>query len=357
MKLNYDRKSKDPTYFIQMGIRNGKKTTTKNVARIGKHSELLKITDDPLAYAKEQVRKYNEEYKKENKVSKLSTIPASRRDAKKKQQLIRNIQEYWAKQKKPRLKGAADAFGISSVTAKRYLSMTQEDISRLDHPNHYKKRESPMNAWLNVIYKMMTDGCSNELIYFYIKRQKAFHESERNLADYIYLIRKNNFPDRTPFNAKTVMEWVLPPEVIIITRTDLLKYILTCNPKTKRDPNIEKYIDQIKSQYPVVEKVETMFKEFHALLMGKDETKLDEYLGKYGASEIESFCNGIKRDITPVKNAISLSVNSGFVEGNNNKFKVLKRIVYGRSGLVNLEKKCKLAFLPKNQDFSLSALL
>ena len=61
------------------------------------------------------------------------------------------------------------------------------------------------------------------------------------------------------------MEWVLPSEVIIITRTDLLKYILTCNPKTKRDPNIEKYIDQIKSQYPVVEKVETMFKEFHAL--------------------------------------------------------------------------------------------
>ena len=41
----------------------------------------------------------------------------------------------------------------------------------------------------------------------------------------------------------------------------MLKYILTCNPKTKRDPNIEKYIDQIKSQYPVVEKVETMFKE------------------------------------------------------------------------------------------------
>lgn len=64
MKLYYDKKSKDPTYFIQMGFRNGKKTTTKNVKRIGKHSELLKISSDPLAYAKEQVRKYNEEYKK-----------------------------------------------------------------------------------------------------------------------------------------------------------------------------------------------------------------------------------------------------------------------------------------------------
>lgn len=29
MKLWYDRKSKDPTYFVQLGIRNGKKTTTK----------------------------------------------------------------------------------------------------------------------------------------------------------------------------------------------------------------------------------------------------------------------------------------------------------------------------------------
>ena len=63
MKLYYDKKSKDPTYFIQMGIRNGKKTTTKNVKRIGKHSELLAITSDPLAYAKKQVEEFNKEYK------------------------------------------------------------------------------------------------------------------------------------------------------------------------------------------------------------------------------------------------------------------------------------------------------
>lgn len=63
MKLNYDRKSKDPTYFIQVGIRNGKKVTTKNVERIGKHSELLKITGDPLEYAKQRVKEYNENIK------------------------------------------------------------------------------------------------------------------------------------------------------------------------------------------------------------------------------------------------------------------------------------------------------
>lgn len=60
MKLSYDRKSKDPTYFIQQGYRIGKKSTTKNIARIGKHSELLKITDDPLEYAKQKVKEYND---------------------------------------------------------------------------------------------------------------------------------------------------------------------------------------------------------------------------------------------------------------------------------------------------------
>ena len=63
MKLYYDKRLKDPTYYIQQGFRNGKKTTTKNIKRLGKHSELLKITDDPLQYAKDEIKKMNEEYR------------------------------------------------------------------------------------------------------------------------------------------------------------------------------------------------------------------------------------------------------------------------------------------------------
>lgn len=63
MKLFYNKNSKDPIYYAQQGIRNGKKTTTRNVKKFGKHSELLKITDDPLAYVTEEIRKMNEEYR------------------------------------------------------------------------------------------------------------------------------------------------------------------------------------------------------------------------------------------------------------------------------------------------------
>lgn len=45
----------------------------------------------------------------------------------------------------------AEAFGMSAPTAKKYINMTEAEINGLDAPASYKKRDSPMNAWLNVI--------------------------------------------------------------------------------------------------------------------------------------------------------------------------------------------------------------
>lgn len=214
-----------------------------------------------------------------------------------------------------------------------------------------------MNGWLNVIFKMMLDGHTNETIYFYIKEHPDFNEPEKKLQKYIYLIGKNNFPDRIPFNAKYFMEKVLPPDVICFKRREIFKYLLTCNPKKQKDPELGKYIDVIKEAYPIAAYVETVFKDFHGIIMGNSPDKIDVFIEQYEESFISTFCKGLKRDIAPVKNAISHPESSGFVEGNNNKFKLLKRIVYERSGLVNLSKKCKLAFMPKDDAFTLSSLI
>ncbi|MCT4631279.1 MAG: transposase [Firmicutes bacterium] len=235
--------------------------------------------------------------------------------------------------------------------------MTETEINRLDSPRNYKKRISSMNKWLNIIFKMMDDNHSNETIYYYIQRQSGFHESNEKLAKYIYLIGKNNFPDRALFNEKHLMKRVIPEGIVALKRSEILKYLLTCNPKVNKDEKVGMYINIIKKEYPVTSRVELIFKEFHSIITGTEPERLEVFLKKYERSEIKAFCNGIKKDITPVKNAISSPVSSGFVEGNNNKFKLIKRIVYGRSGLVNLTKKCKLAFLPKNGDFKLSNLL
>ncbi|MDL2251211.1 IS1634 family transposase [Lachnospiraceae bacterium OttesenSCG-928-J05] len=61
MKLYFDKRLKDPTYYVQHGFRNGSKVTTKNIKNFGKHSELLKITDDPEAYVRAEIKKMNDD--------------------------------------------------------------------------------------------------------------------------------------------------------------------------------------------------------------------------------------------------------------------------------------------------------
>jgi len=235
--------------------------------------------------------------------------------------------------------------------------MSEMEISAMCSPKKYKNRDTPMNKWRNIIFKMMVVGHKSETIFFYIRNQPDFEENIQTLAYYIRIIGENNFSGRPCFFLRHVIDSVLPEGITAIKHSEILKYLLTVNPKTQKDETVGMYIDAIKEKYPMTRKIESMFREFHSIIMGDEAGCLDDFLHKYEGSEIRSFCNGIRKDIISVKNAIISPISSGFVEGNNNKFKLIKRTVYGRSKLENLTKKCKLAFLPKNEDFELAKLL
>jgi transposase/DNA-binding transcriptional regulator YiaG len=279
---------------------------------------------------------------------------AEKRQAK--QQIISTLQERSKKMEANQIKILAEEFQMSPPTVKKYLNMTEEDIQKLDQPNNYKKRITIMDDYLNMIYKMLGDNIDEEIIYAYVC-YKGYSGNPESLRKYIYQLKKNNFPNRKSINPLYNMVWQYPDGVLRFKRTELLKYLLTCNPKTKTDPLITANIDTISLKYPCVDTVKDIFHQFYDVIMGQDPKALDIFITKYQDSAISSFCTSIKKDITPVKNAISLNVSSGFVEGNNNKFKLIKRIVYGRASLVNLAKKCKLAFSFKIPDFHLYNLL
>jgi len=59
-------------------------------------------------------------------------------------------------------------------------------------------------------------------------------------------------------------------------------------------------------------------------------------------SEINSFVNGIIRDLEAVKNGIALKYNNGLVEGSVNKLKIIKQIMYVRSNFKLLRNKILL---------------
>lgn len=66
MKLAYNKKSDNPYYYIQEGRRVDGKVVTITVAKIGRHKDLLNNgIEDPLKYAYEKLKEYNDKAKKD----------------------------------------------------------------------------------------------------------------------------------------------------------------------------------------------------------------------------------------------------------------------------------------------------
>lgn len=70
IKLTISTSKSDKYYYAQMSVRKGKTVSSETIKVIGKHSELLQITNDPEAYARAEVEKLDKEYK--NKKAPLS---------------------------------------------------------------------------------------------------------------------------------------------------------------------------------------------------------------------------------------------------------------------------------------------
>ena len=255
--------------------------------------------------------------------------------------MIESIQRKWSELKEKKISIISKEFSISCLTASKYINMSEEEIASLNCLTSYKKRKTIVDDYLNIIYKMLRDMVEPEVIIAYIIRI-GYVGNINSMGTYIRLLAKNNFKLELHMNWQYKFEY--PEDVVIIKRNEILKYITIKNPKTKRDEKVGKYLSIIKEKYNVVAELENAYDEFYKMLMNKEVGSLENFIKKYEKSNIEGFVVGIKKDIAPIKNAISYDVSSGFVEGNNNKFKLIKRILYGRANLVNLFKKSYVAF-------------
>lgn len=272
---------------------------------------------------------------------------------KEKQEMIIKLRKRLSRFNCHETKKIAEEFGISTVSLRKYKNMSEEEVEEISNRRVYKKGKTKMDDYMNIIFKMLKDGISQEYIMAYVL-EKGCKASLRYLKNYINLVAKNNGMEYK--KESTFIKTTYPKDIIVITRLELLKYILTLDKEKLKNETIEQNIEIIVEKYPVVKDIQNIFKDFHDVIFGANPEKLDSFIEKYEA-RINTFCKGLKKDIAPVKNAISNPISSGFVEGNNNKFKLIKRIVYGKQKIVNLFKKSFLAFLVTLDDFSIDEIV
>ena len=186
-------------------------------------------------------------------------------------------------------------------TVKRYCDEKFNPV----HASYGKIRNGLVSPYMKKIDNMMSQGIMGSIIESEI-RKDGYTGSASSLRHYIA-----NWKRR--FKHEQIVE---EPGVEIIERKDIFK--LLYNPIDKTEIiNVDQY-NAIISQYSCFEKIHGVVWGFRALLKSKTPDRLVPWLEEakgLNISEINSFVEGIYKDIEAVKNAIELSFSSGLIEG------------------------------------------
>lgn len=247
--------------------------------------------------------------------------------------LVKKMKEEWNGTQSPQKTEFCLKYKISNITLTKYLLMSESDVEKIREVTKYRKRKTPVNDYLNIIYKMLRDGHSPAMIYAYIYHI-GYTASKDSLKNHIKALSEYNFGKRC--RRDCFEKYAYPSDVIVIKRSDVLKYITTNDKNKLKENQVHKYFDIIKKDYPAVKRCEQLWCDFHKTIMENKPDMLDSFLKDNRNKGIDSFINGIEADILPIKNAISTSINSGFVEGCNCRYKSIKRTMFGRAGREHL---------------------
>jgi len=226
--------------------------------------------------------------------------------------------------------------GFARKTVKRYLD---PDVSAV-HASYGTTRKAPLTPFHNSIDELLEKGSTFKRIEENI-REKGYDGSASAIR--MYTTRKRKLLKQVIGN--------LDSKVEIVERNSLIK--LLYKPMEKVKGISLKQLESVIEKYPNLSKIYDLIKSFKEILFDKKPDKLDDWIEeskKMNISGVNSFINGILRDIEGVKNSIIYDYSNGLAEGSVNKIKVIKRIMYGRCNFETLRK--KILILEKIRKFN-----
>ena len=214
------------------------------------------------------------------------------------------------------MRKVASIIGISRKTVSNYLD---ENFSASNSQKGNKKTSiiDPYKCFIN---EQIEKGL----------RERGYNGSSSTIRHFISNKKKENEIVKEKSSIK--YEYV--------DRSTLLKLLYK---RIDKVPGLtESTLQKVYQREPSYKKIILLVDSFRELMKLKKIDLLDTWIkdaSNLQIDEINSFINGMLRDIDAVKNAIIYDYNNGLTEGKVNKVKVTKRIMYGRCGFELLKKK------------------
>ncbi|KOC30816.1 hypothetical protein ADU81_14665 [Clostridium botulinum] len=214
----------------------------------------------------------------------------------------------------------AKALNLDRRTIDKYLDEKTTGIN----PRLGVKRKSKLDAYVDSINSLIQVDSTSKAIYSKIK-DMGYTGSKSLIRTYRAQNKGITYSSLTTTSVK---------------RSSLIKLLYKPVNKIKELSN--EIISEIYNSYPVYKAIINLLIEFKNILNNKTIDEFEKWLHKAAAlkiNEINSFINGLTRDIDAVKNAILYEYNNGLAEGFINKLKLIKRIMYGRCNFNLLKNK------------------
>lgn len=267
----------------------------------------------------------------------LSNVDNLTENEKKRFELLTSIKKMIAAEYK--YEDIASALGISTRTVSRYKDCNPLEQCRLERPSRKKEIYEYKDEIISLIkegyhaagvaQKMKEKGCP--LGKSTVRRYAKLFADECSND-----ISKNRKGPKA--ESKEALEKVIA-KTVIIKKQDIFRLLWMDKPVESL------HLSSLYQQYPVVRKLKACIDEFRQIFIHKNMPRLYLFIECYKKSEfapIASFAKGLERDIDAVENAVASPLSNGFVEGINNRTKMIKRVMYGRCGLELLSAKIML---------------
>lgn len=219
----------------------------------------------------------------------------------------------------------AEELGISYPTVKRYLSPGFNPVNGL------------YNTTINSKIKLYADAIKEML-----GKGRTFKEIEVAIREDGYDGAASTIRMFTTRERKLLKEAKVGEggPVEKIERKWLISLLYKPADRVKEITPVQ--LDKVIEKYPVIGSIYDTVQSFKQTIFSKKPEEVEKWMSeveKMNIAEINSFINGIRRDIDAVKKAIEMDYNNGLAEGSVNKLKVVKRIMFGRNSFELLKSK------------------
>jgi transposase len=183
-----------------------------------------------------------------------------------------------------------------------------------------------------------------------LTRQKTFREIEEAIRAHGYAGAASTIRMYATRKRKhnQAAHGVAVADTEVVERKWLLK--LLYNPIETVKGITEAQLEKIIAAYPELGAVYHIVRTFKEIVFSKRVDELDGWIffaKMLDSEDINSYLNGLTRDMAAVKNAIVYDYNNGLAEGSINKIKLYKRIMYGRCNFDTL--RCKTMMLEQKK--------